>query len=99
MGADMIDSKQAAEALADIDDMVHRVRQSRVYDLASQMMILWGVLVFAANIATWLWPQAANYYLARGLRPRHRRLVRDQRREPGLDRRAAASTCGCCSPS
>ena len=62
MGADMIDSKQAAEALADIDDMVHRVRQSRVYDLASQMMILWGGLVFAANIATWLLPHGANYY-------------------------------------
>jgi hypothetical protein len=58
----VIDSKQAAEALADIDDMVHRVRQSRVYDLASQMMILWGVLVFVANIATWLWPREAYYY-------------------------------------
>ncbi|MET4213012.1 hypothetical protein ABIB95_007863 [Bradyrhizobium sp. LA2.1] len=57
MGAAMIDSKQAAEALADIDDMVHRVRRSRVYDIASQMMILWGALVFAANIATWLWPR------------------------------------------
>jgi hypothetical protein len=62
MGADMIDSKQAAEALADIDDMVHRVRQSRVYDLASQMMILWGGLVFAANIATWLWPHQGYYF-------------------------------------
>jgi hypothetical protein len=58
----VIDSKQGAEALADIDDMVHRVRQSRVYDLASQMMILWGGLVFAANIATWLWPHGAYYY-------------------------------------
>lgn len=57
----MIDSKQAAEALAEIDDIVQRVRQSRIYDLASQMMILWGVLVFAANIATWLWPSSANY--------------------------------------
>ncbi|TYL90184.1 hypothetical protein FXB40_32565 [Bradyrhizobium rifense] len=58
----MIDSKQAAEALADIDDMVHRVRQSRVYDLASQMMILWGGLVFAANFATWLWPHQGYYF-------------------------------------
>ncbi|MCP3386343.1 hypothetical protein NLM31_38775 [Bradyrhizobium sp. CCGUVB4N] len=58
----MIDSKQAAEALAEIDDIVQRVRQSRIYDLASRMMILWGVLVFAADIATWLLPQGANYY-------------------------------------
>ena len=58
----MIDSKEASAALADIDDIVQRVRQSRIYDLASQMMIMWGVLVFAANIATWLWPQAAYYY-------------------------------------
>ena len=26
------------------------------------MMIMWGVLVFVANMATWLWPPAANYY-------------------------------------
>ncbi|MFT4121165.1 hypothetical protein [Bradyrhizobium sp.] len=58
----MIDSKQASEALAEIDDIVQRVRQSRIYDLASQMMIMWGVLVFVANIATWLWPRGAHYY-------------------------------------
>ena len=44
----MIDSHEASEALADIDDMVRRVRQSRIYDLASQMMIMWGVLVSSA---------------------------------------------------
>lgn len=58
----MIDSKQASEALAEIDGIVQRVRQSRIYDLASQMMILWGALVFVANIATWLLPQGASYY-------------------------------------
>jgi hypothetical protein len=58
----MIDSKQAAEALADIDDIVQRVRQSRIYDLASQMMIVWGALVFVANIATWLWPRQGYYF-------------------------------------
>lgn len=58
----MIDSKQASEALADIDDIVQRVKQSRIYGLTSQMMIVWGVLVFVANIATWLWPHGASYY-------------------------------------
>jgi len=57
----MIDSKEASEALSDIDDMVRRVRQSRIYDIASQFMILWGVLVFAGNIATWFWPREGNY--------------------------------------
>jgi hypothetical protein len=57
----MIDSKEASAALAEIDDIVQRVRQSRIYDLASQMMILWGVLVFAANIATYVWPRGGYY--------------------------------------
>ena len=57
----MIDSKQAADALSDIDDVVRRVRQSLIYDSASWTMIWWGVLVFAGNIATWLWPYYAQY--------------------------------------
>jgi hypothetical protein len=57
----MIDSKQAADALSDIDDVVRRVRQSLIYDSASWTMIWWGVLVFAGNIATYLWPYYAQY--------------------------------------
>jgi hypothetical protein len=57
----MIDSKQAADALSDIDDIVRRVRQSQIYDSASWIMIWWGVLVFAGNVATWLWPYDAEY--------------------------------------
>jgi hypothetical protein len=57
----VIDSKQASEALSEIDDIVRRVRQSRIYDLASQMAILWGVLVFAGNLVTYLAPRYADY--------------------------------------
>jgi hypothetical protein len=57
----MIDSKQAAEALTDIDDVVRRVRQSQIYYLNSRIMVLWGLLVFAGNIATWLWPWHGGY--------------------------------------
>jgi len=53
----MIDSKEAREALSDIDEMVRRLRQSQTYDIASLIMILWGALVFAGNIATYLWPR------------------------------------------
>ena len=56
----MIDSKEASAALSDIDEMVRRVRQSQTYDLASLVMILWGALVFAGNIATCLWAREGN---------------------------------------
>ena len=52
-----INSNEAAKALSDIDEMVRRVRQSQTYDIASLIMILWGALVFAGNIATYLWPR------------------------------------------
>ncbi len=51
-----IDSKRASEALSEINEMVRRVRQSRIYDLASKMMILSGIMVGAANLANWAWP-------------------------------------------
>ena len=56
----MIDSKEATAALSDIDEMVRRVRQSQTYDIASLIMMLWGGLVFAGNIATYLWFQNGN---------------------------------------
>jgi hypothetical protein len=56
-----IDAKEAARALNDIERIVSRVRQSRTYEIASQMMILWGVLVFVGNIATLLAPRHAGY--------------------------------------
>ena len=56
-----IDAKQAASALSEIDFIAQRVRQSTIYDIASLMMIWWGALVFAGNIATYLWPRHAAY--------------------------------------
>ena len=57
----MIDRQQASEALADINDVVRRVRQSRIYNLASLMLIMWGVLVFAGYLVTYLSPRHAGY--------------------------------------
>jgi hypothetical protein len=57
----MIDSKQASEALSEINEIVRRVRQSTIYNFASVMLILWGVLVFAGNVATYLWPRDGGY--------------------------------------
>ena len=56
-----IDAKQAAQALSDIQDIVERVRRSRSYDIASQMIILWGGLVLAGNAANFVWPRQAGY--------------------------------------
>lgn len=56
-----IDAKQAAQALSDIKDIVQRVRRSRSYDVASQMIILWGGLVLAGNVANFAWPRQAAY--------------------------------------
>lgn len=52
----MIDSQQASAALNDINDVVHRVRQSRIYQTASLIIIMWGVLVFAGYITNYTWP-------------------------------------------
>jgi hypothetical protein len=56
-----IDSRQASEALSEINEMIRRVRQSRIYDLASKMLILSGILVFAGNLATCARPQLGGY--------------------------------------
>jgi hypothetical protein len=55
-----IDPKEAAQALNDIEQIVQRVRQSRIYDIASQIMIAAGVLVLAGNVANILVPRDAN---------------------------------------
>ena len=56
-----IDPKEAASALSDIDSIVHRVRQSRIYNLASLLLMMWGALIFAGYLATYLSPRNAGY--------------------------------------
>jgi hypothetical protein len=56
-----IESEEAAAALDDIAQIAHRVRQSTTYQLAGLLAAMWGVLVFAGNLATWLSPRTAGY--------------------------------------
>jgi hypothetical protein len=56
-----IESHEAAAALNEIDAIVRRVRQSRIYDVASLMAIMWGALVFSGNVASHFWPRNAGY--------------------------------------
>lgn len=55
-----IDPKEAASALSDVQDIVRRVRQSRIYNLASLNMMMWGALSFAGYIASYLSPRTAG---------------------------------------
>jgi hypothetical protein len=57
----MIDRNEASAALSDIDDMVKRVRQSRIYDIASRSMVVAGALVVFGNLTTFLVPHYAVY--------------------------------------
>src|ERR1700730_8269956 len=57
----MIDSKQDSAALTEINEIARRVRQSRIYNIASLILIMWGALVFAGNIASFLSPRTAGY--------------------------------------
>jgi hypothetical protein len=54
-----IDRKEATAALSEINDMVARVRQSRIYELASQFMVVAGVFVVVGNLATYAEPRYA----------------------------------------
>src|ERR1700709_2346880 len=51
-----IDPTDAASALTDIDSVVRRVRQSRIYNFSSLMLIMWGALVFAGYVTSYIWP-------------------------------------------
>lgn len=55
-----IDAKEAAQALSDVNDIVRRVRRSRTYEVASLMMIWWGVVVLIGNIATFVAPRSGS---------------------------------------
>jgi hypothetical protein len=54
-----IDAKEAASALDDVEQIVRRVRQSRIYNLASLMLIMWGALVFTGHIVSYFLPRSA----------------------------------------
>jgi cation transport ATPase len=56
-----IESREAVAALNDIEQIARRVRQSTIYQLSGLLIAMWGVLVFAGNLATWLSPRTAGY--------------------------------------
>src|SRR4051812_48162313 len=57
----MIDIHQASSDLADITDIARRVRQSRFYQHASSMLMLWGALTFVGHVLSFGMPSIAGY--------------------------------------
>lgn len=55
-----IDRNEAVRALGEIDDIAMRVRQSRIYNLTSLILILWGVVIFCAYAVGMLMPRQAG---------------------------------------
>ncbi|TKT71749.1 hypothetical protein YH63_010150 [Afipia massiliensis] len=55
-----INPQEAASALSDVDAISRRVRQSVFYNHASQMLVLWGALVFAGHVASYAFPRQAQ---------------------------------------
>jgi hypothetical protein len=55
-----IDRREAAQALSEIDDIAARVRQSRLYNLTSLILILWGVVIFVAYTLGMVMPRQAG---------------------------------------
>ena len=53
-----IRSDEAAATLAEIDQVVAKVKQSRIYGTAALITILWGVVNFVRGLALALWPAA-----------------------------------------
>uniref|UniRef100_Q07HP9 Uncharacterized protein n=1 Tax=Rhodopseudomonas palustris (strain BisA53) TaxID=316055 RepID=Q07HP9_RHOP5 len=52
----VIDPKEAASALSEIDSIARRVRQSRFYRISSLMLVLWGILTAVGYLTTYLAP-------------------------------------------
>ena len=81
----MIDSRGPRGAV-EINEMTRRVRQSRIYNLASLMLIMWGALVFASYLARLSGAAPGRLFLGRAERGWCRGIVCDQRLRISQDR-------------
>jgi hypothetical protein len=52
-----ISSQEASATLAEVDSIVARVRQSRLYRLTGALLVLWGAIVVAADLIGFVWPR------------------------------------------
>ena len=52
-----ISPNEAGAMLADVDAIVARVKQSRIYRLTGALLILWGAIVVAGDLFGFVWPR------------------------------------------
>jgi hypothetical protein len=52
-----MDAAQAGAILAEVDSIVAKVRQSRLYRLTGALLVLWGAIVIAADLIGFAWPR------------------------------------------
>jgi hypothetical protein len=52
-----MDAEQAGAILAEVDSIVAKVRQSRLYRLTGALLVLWGSIVIAADLIGFVWPR------------------------------------------
>lgn len=55
-----IERSEAVQALSDIEAIAQAVRRSRIYNLASLLLILWGSVVFVGYLASVALPRQAG---------------------------------------
>ena len=69
-------SDEAAAMLADVDSVVAKVKQSRLYRSAALIMILWGVVNLARDVLIALAPSLVRPALVLDRRDRDHRYAR-----------------------
>jgi len=52
-----VDAEQAGAILAEVDSIVAKVRQSRLYHVTGVLLVLWGAIVAAADLVAFAWPR------------------------------------------
>ena len=82
--------EEAGAMLADVDSVVARVKQSRIYRAASELLILWGALIACGDIAVAAAPRRADWawflFDALGVGLTTARLLRLRRARQGATR-------------
>ena len=92
-----IRSDEAAAMLADVESVVAKVKQSRIYRSAALIIILWGVVNLVRDALIALAPAVVR--LAMVLRRRGRRRRHDRHSAPRRGRRRALSAADACRVS
>ncbi len=86
--------EEASAMLADVDSVIARVKQSRIYHAASEILILWGILIAFGDLAIAAAPRLASWAWlaldALGVALTMARLSRLRRARRGLLRFVAA---------